>query len=56
MATALSSAVVTFAEVETGASFTALTTMVTVTAAEVAWPSLTVKVNESVPSKFAFGV
>jgi hypothetical protein len=56
IALAVSSAVVTDCAVATGTSFTALTVIDTVAAAESNVPSLTVNVNESVPFTFAFGV
>ena len=56
MATAMSSDVVTFAELAMGASFTGVTVRLTVAVFEFVWPSLTVKVNASLPWKSAFGV
>ena len=53
---AVSSSVVTFAGCATGASFSSLMTIETVAAFDVVCPSLTVKVNESLPLKSVFGV
>ena len=52
----MSSGVVIVLETATGRSFTAVTVILTVAAVEPSEPSLTEKVNESVPLKFAFGV
>ena len=52
----LSSATVSAPSLATGASFTAVTVMVTVAGAESAVPSLAVKVKLSLPLKLAFGV
>ena len=51
-----SSATVTVWAVATGASFTALTVIETVAAAEPTVPSFTVNVKLSLPAKFSFGV
>ena len=55
METAVSSLVEAEPVIETGASISPAMWKVTVAGAEVAWPSLTVKVNESVPLKLALG-
>ena len=52
----LSSSVVTDCATATGASFTAVIPIETVATAESNAPSFTLKVNESVPFAFAFGV
>ena len=49
MATAVSSAVVALEAIATGASFTGVTVMLMVAAAELTVPSWTVKVNASLP-------
>ena len=56
IALALSSSSVTDCATATGASFTAVILIDTVATAESTVPSFTLKVNESVPLAFAFGV